>query len=144
LAQTRDISELMRSLERWVALQKIVLDNFKQIDGKIRTSDRLDIIIHTRIAFNHMIRTLKAFDDWLQDPFITSNIPRDLLLEVWSTSLKLMETLLELDIKHTSEVKNVIERAVKEGQISPIIAQLRDLATPRGEERERRGPAISI
>jgi hypothetical protein len=144
LTQSRDISELTRSLERWVALQKIVLDNFKQIDSRVRTSDRLDIIIHTRLAFNHMIRTLKAFDDWLQDPFITSNIPRELLLEVWSTSLKLMETLLELDIKHTTEVKNLIEKAVKEGQISPVIAQLRDLAAPRGEERERRGPAISI
>jgi hypothetical protein len=144
LAQARDVGELARSLERWVALQKVVLDSFKQIDGKVKASDRLDIIIHTRIAFNHMIRTLKAFDDWLQDPFITSNIPRELLLEVWSTSLKLMETLLELDIKHTTEVKSIIEKAVKEGQISPIVAQLRDLATPRGEERERRGPAISI
>ncbi|MFZ8790215.1 MAG: DUF2153 family protein [Acidilobaceae archaeon] len=144
MAQARDVGELARSLERWVALQKVVLDSFKQIDGKVKASDRLDIIIHTRIAFNHMIRTLKAFDDWLQDPFITSNIPRELLLEVWSTSLKLMETLLELDIKHTTEVKSIIEKAVKEGQISPIVAQLRDLATPRGEERERRGPAISI
>jgi hypothetical protein len=144
LTQSRDISELTRSLERWVALQKIVLDNFRQIDSRVRASDRLDIIIHTRLAFNHMIRTLKAFDDWLQDPFITSNIPRELLLEVWSTSLKLMETLLELDIKHTTEVKNLIEKAVKEGQISPVIAQLRDLAVSRGEERERRGPAISI
>jgi hypothetical protein len=144
LAQARDVGELARSLERWVALQKVVLDSFKQIDGRVKASDRLDIIIHTRIAFNHMIRTLKAFDDWLQDPFITSNIPRELLLEVWSTSLKLMETLLELDIKHTTEVKSIIEKAVKEGQISPIVAQLRDLAAPRGEERERRGPAISI
>ena len=143
MGQPRDVSEFVRSLERWVALQKVVLDNFRQIDSRVRASDRLDIIIHTRIAFNHMIRTLKAFDDWLQDPFISSNIPRELLLEVWSTSLKLMEMLLELDIKHTSEVKNIIEKAAKEGQLSPIIAQLRDLAT-RSEERERRGPAISI
>ncbi|MEM0366430.1 MAG: DUF2153 family protein [Acidilobaceae archaeon] len=134
----------MRSLERWVAVQKVILENFKQIDERIRNSDRLDIIIHTRLAFNHVIRTLRAFDDWLQDPFISSNIPRDLLLEVWSTSLKLVETLLELDIKHTSEVKSIIEKAIKEGQVSPILAQLRDLAAPRGEERERRGPAISI
>lgn len=144
MGQTRDVSEFVRSLERWIALQKVVLDSFKQIDSRVRASDRLDIIIHTRIAFNHMIRTLRAFDDWLQDPFISSNIPRELLLEVWSTSLKLMETLLELDIKHTTEVKNLIEKAIKEGQISPIIAQLRDLALPRGEEKERRGPAISI
>jgi len=144
LSQSRDMGEFVRSLERWVAVQKVILENFKQIDERIRNSDRLDIIIHTRLAFNHVIRTLRAFDDWLQDPFISSNIPRDLLLEVWSTSLKLVETLLELDIKHTSEVKSIIEKAIKEGQVSPILAQLRDLAAPRGEERERRGPAISI
>ncbi|MEM4738743.1 MAG: DUF2153 family protein [Acidilobaceae archaeon] len=144
MSQSRDMGEFVRSLERWVAVQKVILENFKQIDERIRNSDRLDIIIHTRLAFNHVIRTLRAFDDWLQDPFISSNIPRDLLLEVWSTSLKLVETLLELDIKHTSEVKNIIEKAIKEGQVSPILAQLRDLAAPRGEERERRGPAISI
>lgn len=144
MSQSRDMGEFVRSLERWVAVQKVILENFKQIDERIRNSDRLDIIIHTRLAFNHVIRTLRAFDDWLQDPFISSNIPRDLLLEVWSTSLKLVETLLELDIKHTSEVKNIIEKAIKEGQVSPILAQLRDLAAPRGEERERRGQAISI
>ncbi|MEM4558615.1 MAG: DUF2153 family protein [Acidilobaceae archaeon] len=144
MSQSRDMGEFVRSLERWVAVQKVILENFKQIDERIRNSDRLDIIIHTRLAFNHVIRTLRAFDDWLQDPFISSNIPRDLLLEVWSTSLKLVETLLELDIKHTSEVKSIIEKAIKEGQVSPILAQLRDLAAPRGEERERRGPAISI
>ncbi|MDM7275654.1 MAG: DUF2153 family protein [Thermoprotei archaeon] len=144
MSQTRDVTEFVRSLERWVALQKVVLENFKQMDVKVRDSDRLDIIIHTRLAFNHMVRTLKAFDDWLQDPFISSNIPRELLLEVWSTSLKILEALLELDIKHTGEVRNLIEKAVKEGRVSPVIAQLRDLAAPRGEERERRGPTISI
>lgn len=143
MSQPRDLSRFSRSLEEWVAMQKVMLENFRNIDARVKNSDRLDIIIHTRLIFNHMMRTLKAFDDWLQDPFISSNIPRDLLLEVWSTSLELAEELLKLDIKHTSEVRNIIEKAVKEGQVSPMLAQLKDLGQ-RGEERERRGPAISI
>lgn len=144
MSQSRDVSEFTRSLERWVSMQRVMLENFKQIDEKVRESDRLDIIIHTRLLFNHMMRTLKAFDDWLQDPFISSNIPKELLVEVWSTTLKLAETLLELDMKHTSEMRNIIEKAVKDGRVSPLLSQLRDLSSSRGEERERRGPAISI
>ncbi|MCE4598922.1 MAG: DUF2153 domain-containing protein [Desulfurococcales archaeon] len=135
--------EFLSNLERWVQLQKLVLENFKNIDEKVRNSDRLDIIIHTRIAFNHMIRTLKAFDDWLQDPFITTNIPRDVLLDVWSTTMSLFEALLKLDIRHTSQVKDLIEKAFKEGKINPIIAQLKDLAS-REERRGPPGPSISI
>lgn len=144
MSQARDVAEFARSLERWVSMQRAMLENFKHIDERVRGSDRLDIIIHTRLLFNHMMRTLKAFDDWLQDPFISSNIPKELLIEVWSTTLKLAETLLELDMKHTSEMRNIIEKAVKEGQVSPLLSQLRDLSSSRGEERERRGPAISI
>ncbi|MCS7106951.1 MAG: DUF2153 domain-containing protein [Acidilobaceae archaeon] len=144
MSQSRDISRFSRSLEEWIAMQKVMLENFKNIDARVRNSDRLDIIIHTRLVFNHMMRTLKAFDDWLQDPFISSNIPRELLLEVWSTSLELAEELLKLDVKHTSEVRNIIEKAAREGQLSPMLAQLKDLGSQRGEEKERRGPAISI
>lgn len=143
--QRRDIYEFTRNLERWVSLQKAVLDNFKSIDPKVRGSDRLDIIIHTRLAFNHMIRTLKAFDDWLQDPFITSHVPKKVLEDVWSTTMKMLELLLELDIRHTSEVRGLLERAAKEGKIDPILAQLRDLALERGGGEERRpGPSITI
>jgi len=138
-----NISEFLASLDRWVQLQKVVLENFKNIDEKVRSSDRLDIIIHTRIAFNHMIKTLKAFDDWLQDPFISSNIPREVLLDVWSTTIEILEKLLELDIRHTSQVRDIIDDSFKRGQVNPIIAQLKDLARER-EERRPPGPSISI
>ena len=139
----QSMGDFLGNLDRWVQLQKLMLDNFKKIDSKVRDSDRLDIIIYTRIAFNHMIKTLKAFDDWLQDPFITSNIPREALLEVWETTMKIFEMLLQLDIKHTSLVRDLIRDAAKKGKIDPIIAQFRDLALSRGEER-RGGPSASI
>jgi len=140
-----NVAEFLASLERWVNLQKLVLENFKETASKVSDSDRLDIIIHTRIAFNHMIRTLKAFDDWLQDPFIATNIPKSVLLDVWSTTLKIFEELLKLDIRHTSQVKSLIEDSFKKGTINPIIAQLKDLATSRSrEDRGPGGPSISI
>ncbi|MCE4611522.1 MAG: DUF2153 family protein [Desulfurococcales archaeon] len=142
MASPRDIAGFVRSLERWVTLQRMILDNFKKADERVREADRLEIIIHTRIAFNHLIKTLKAFDDWLQDPFISSNIPRDLLIEVWDTTLKITEMLLELDIKHTSAVKDLIEEAVREGRISPLL-QLRDIGLGR-ENRRGEGHSMSI
>ncbi len=138
-----DIAGFVRSLERWVTLQRMILENFKKADERVRNADRLEIIIHTRIAFNHLIKTLKAFDDWLQDPFISSNIPRDLLLEVWDTTLKITELLLELDIKHTSTVKDIIEEAVREGRVSPLIMQLRDIGFGR-DNRRGEGHSMSI
>ncbi len=136
-----DVTAFVRSLERWVQLQRTVLEMFRDLDPQVRQSDRLDIIIHTRIAFNHMIRTLKAFDDWLQDPFISSNIPRELLIDVWDTTMKMMELLLELDIRHTSSVKNIIEEKGREGKLNPLLSHLRDL----GREREEgRGSSMSI
>lgn len=145
MAAQPNIGDFLASLDRWVQLQRMVLDNFRKIDKKVEDSDRLEIIIHTRIAFNHMIKTLKAFDDWLQDPFISSNIPREVLLDVWKTTLDIFTKLLELDIRHTSQVRNIIEDSFKRGRINPIIAQLKDLKVSReGEERRPPGPSISI
>ncbi|BAA79468.2 hypothetical protein APE_0503.1 [Aeropyrum pernix K1] len=141
MSRPTDVTAFTRSLERWVMLQKAVLENFKNIDSQVRSSDRLDLIIHTRLAFNHMIKTLKAFDDWLQDPFISSNIPRDLLLDVWDTTLKMMELLIELDIRHTSQVKNLIEEASREGRLNPILSQLKDIG---GWREDRRGESGSM
>ena len=140
-----NIADFLASLDRWVQLQQMILQNFKDMEDKVKESDRLDLIIHTRIAFNHMIKTLKAFDDWLQDPFITSNIPREMLVDVWITTLEILEKLLELDIRHTSQVRNLIEESFKKGEISPIVAQLKDLAVSKDkDERRPPGPSISI
>ena len=142
MSRQANIADFLKSLERWVALQKVVLDNFKSVSDKVKDSDRLEIIIHTRIAFNHMIKTLKAFDDWLQDPFITSNIPRDELMKIWDRTLSLLEALLKMDIEHTSFVKESIEKAAREGKLNPVVAQLKDLALSAREERRPSGLSI--
>lgn len=144
MSRPTDVAAFTRSLERWVMLQRMVLENFKRMDSQVRSSDRLELIIHSRLAFNHMIKTLKAFDDWLQDPFISSNIPRDLLVDVWDTALKMMELLLELDIRHTSQVKNIIEEASREGKLNPLLSQLKDIGGWRDDEKRGEGTSMSI
>ncbi len=135
----REMQEFLNNLERWVRLQEAVLDTFRSYKEQIEQSDRLDIVIAIRMAFNHMIRTLKAFDQWLQDPFIVSHIPKEKLLEVWNTTFKLLELLLELDIKHTSEVRDLIEDAYHEDKLNPITSQLREILSTE----ERRGDTSS-
>ncbi len=143
LRQRNEIQDFVSSLERWVKMQERILETFRDSKEIIENGDRLDLIQATRIAFNHMIRTLKAFDQWLQDPFITSHIPREQLLEVWKTAYSLLEQLLELDIKHTSEVMNIIYEASKNGKLNPITSKLRE-AILASEERPSRGTTLSI
>lgn len=139
----RDIGEFAASLEKWVKMQESVLRIFEESEEEISKSDRLEIINSTRIAFNHLIRTLKAFDQWLQDPFIATHIPRELLVEVWKETVRALKIILTLDIKHTSEVRQLITEKFYEGTLNPIVSQLR-LELTSGEEERRGSPSLSI
>lgn len=108
-------------LAEWVKLQKTLLETVKKLNDNIKKGDRLTLIIATRTAFQHMMRTIKAFDQWLQDPFIIEHMPRDMLEEVWNNIFDIMLKLLELDIKHTSQFKELILKLAKEGKLNPLL-----------------------
>lgn len=114
----------LNTLSEWVDMQKKTMELFKQVNESINTSDRLALVLVTRQAFQHMIRTLKAFDQWLNDPFILNYITKDMLVDVWSTTYKLLNELIELDVRHTLMVKEIAERMIKEGRM-PIFMELR-------------------
>ena len=123
------------NLTNWVEMQKRTKETFANMYDRVLHGDRLDLIIATRAAFQHMMRTLKAFDNWLQDPFIISHMPREYLEEVWKTAFEMLQQLLDLDIKHTSAFRDYIEKLHKEGKLNPIVA-----AAPISREgEERRG-----
>ncbi|ESQ21764.1 MAG: Uncharacterized protein conserved in archaea (DUF2153) [uncultured Acidilobus sp. CIS] len=84
-----------------------------------------------------MMRTLKAFDDWLQDPFITTNAPKDLLVEVWEKTVRILEELLELDIQHTRSMRDTLESYSKQDKLNPILTRLRELGSVMTSEQER-------
>ncbi len=139
----------LSNLDEWVNMQKKTSDLFKSIDQEIKKKgeslDRLELILATRAAFQHMSRTLKAFDQWLQDPLILANLDRQSLLEVWNATSNMLQELLELDIKHTSMFKEYAEKMLREGKINPL-TMLTIARTGSGEEtgRERRTSQPSI
>jgi len=120
------------NLEEWVQMQKRMLEMFRKVFENCKEADRLELILATRAAFQHMIKTLKAFDDWLQDPMILSHMPKEFLDEVWKTAFNLLIDLIKLDIRHTSAMKEHIEKLYKEGKLSPLVWQ-------RSREPRRRG-----
>lgn len=137
MSSRQDLTEFLRNLDRWVLMQQSVLQTFKENEKRVSQSDRLELIVNTRLAFSHMMRTIKAFDDWLQDPFITTNAPKDLLVEVWERTVKILEDLLELDIEHTSGMKKTLDEYSKNGQLNPILTRLREIGSTIGTEQER-------
>jgi hypothetical protein len=118
-------------------MQKKVKEWFDNIYDNVKKGDRLELILYTRIAFQHIMRTIKAFDNWLQDPFIISNIPKEELEAVWETAHGLLKQLIELDIKHTSNVRDHLIKLEKEGKINPLLMDLVGESPRRREERER-------
>ncbi len=138
MSQARaDLSEFLRNLDRWVSMQQSVLETFKENEQRVAQSDRLEMIVNTRLAFSHMMRTIKAFDDWLQDPFITTNAPKDLLVEVWERTVKILIELLELDIQHTSSMRNTLDAYSRQGKLNPILTRLREIGSTLSSEQER-------
>jgi|Deesub1362B_J571_1020462.scaffolds.fasta_scaffold19261_1 hypothetical protein len=122
----------LNSLSEWVDMQKKAAMMFKEINDSIGKADRLALVLMTRHAFQHMIKTLKAFDQWLNDPFILNYVTKDMLIDVWGTTYKLLNELLELDIRHTQAVKDVAEKMIKEGKLPPMVE------IKEGEEERRR------
>ena len=117
---------LLPNLEAWVKKQKEVLESFKKAEERLREADRLDLIVLSRAAFQHMIRTLSAFDQWLQEPFVVSHMPKEMLIDVWDTIRKILYELLELDIRHTSGFKVYVEKLAKEGKLNPILISAKE------------------
>ena len=124
----------LNSLTEWIDMQRKAIEMFKEINSAAEHADRLALVLSIRQAFQHMIKTLKAFDQWLNDPFILNYITKDMLIDVWNTTYKILNELLELDIRHTKAVKEAAEKMIKEGRLPPMM----ELRSGEREERGRR------
>lgn len=131
------MSSLYESLTRWIEMQKKIKEWFDNLYEDVKKGDRLELILYIRMAFQHIMRTIKAFDNWLQDPFIISNIPREELEAVWKTTYGLLQQLIELDVKHTTNVRDHLVKLEKEGRINPLLMEVLGEGPRRREERER-------
>ncbi|MCE4615219.1 MAG: DUF2153 domain-containing protein [Desulfurococcales archaeon] len=126
------------SLERWVMLQKKLIDIVDKTKDQVEEFDRLELILSIRTLFQNMMRTLKAFDTWLQDPFITSQMPREYLLYVWGETYESFKTLVKLDIKHTSDMAKLIRENISKGSVNPLVNLLRDIILTTQQERKEK------
>ncbi|MDT7875411.1 MAG: DUF2153 domain-containing protein [Sulfolobaceae archaeon] len=116
-------SGYLANLDEWIKMQKNLLNTLREMEKKYQSPDvdRLDLILATRVAFQHIMRTIKAFDQWLQDPQIIKHMPKEMLEDVMKTTWSILETLLELDIRHTSEFRELVIKLSKEGKLDPLI-----------------------
>lgn len=124
------------NLTNWIEAQKTFLDTITSMEKDLESSDRLELILATRTAFNHMIKTIEAFDKWLQDPFIVGHMPREMLLEVQKNVWEILKKLLELDIKHTTAFRDRLLNLSETGKINPLFFVPRE-QQQRVEERFR-------
>ncbi|MEZ0346680.1 MAG: DUF2153 family protein [Infirmifilum sp.] len=109
------------NLTTWVEAQKTFLNSARSIESELENADRLELILATRAAFAHMIKTIDAFDKWLQDPFIVGHMPREMLLEIQKNVWNILIKLLELDIKHTSDFRDRLLTLSESGKLNPIL-----------------------
>ncbi|RLG90742.1 MAG: DUF2153 domain-containing protein [Thermoprotei archaeon] len=109
------------NLEAWVKRQEEVKESFKKAEENYENLDRLALILLSRQAFQHMIRTIEAFDQWLKEPMVISHMPREMLVELWSKLRIIFYQLLELDIEHTSKFSEHIKKLAEEGKLNPIL-----------------------
>ncbi len=109
------------NLEAWVKRQEEVKESFKKAEENYENLDRLALILLSRQAFQHMMRTIEAFDQWLKEPMVISHMPREMLVELWSKLRIIFYQLLELDIEHTSKFSEHIKKLAEEGKLNPIL-----------------------
>lgn len=136
---TSDISALiaqLNSLNEWIEMQKATMEMFKEINASIGEADRLTLVLLIRKAFDHIMKTVREFDKWLENPLVLSYVDREMLQEVWNSVLKILIELLELDVKHTAMVRDNAMKLLKAGKIPPVILELKRMRTEGEGVRE--------
>lgn len=126
------------NLESWVKRQSMVKEMFEKAEQNYKELDRLALITLSRLAFQHMGKTIEAFDQWLKDPMITSHMPREMLVELWSKLRVILYELIELDIEHTSKFSEHLRKLAEENALNPLFAFEKE------EKEARRGVSPTI
>lgn len=122
------------NLDTWVKRQKEIRDLFIKAEENYKDADRLTLITLSRLAFQHMEKTIEAFDNWLKDPMITTHMPREMLVELWESLREIFFRLIDLDMEHTSKFAEHLKKLEESNAVNPLFT----LRLSRGEERESR------
>ncbi|MGB9816747.1 MAG: DUF2153 family protein [Desulfurococcaceae archaeon] len=134
------MSSFYDNLEVWVKRQKEIKELFMKAEENYAEADRLTLITLSRLAFQHMEKTIEAFDNWLKDPMITTHMPRELLVELWGNLREIFYKLIELDIEHTSKFAEHLKKLESSESVNPLFT----LRISREEKETRRQPPTPI
>jgi len=115
-----NMSRLFPNLESWIKKQYEIMETFKKAEENFENFDRLELILLARMAFQHVIKTFEAFDQWLREPVVTTHMPRELLIDLWVKLRNILYETIELDVEHTSKFYDHVKKLEMEGKINPI------------------------
>jgi hypothetical protein len=119
--------EFFVNIHDWVEKQKKLLELIKQSLENLKDADRLTLLTASRTACYHISRTIKGFDNWLNNPAITTVMPKEMLKEIQEKLWDIMMKIIEFDIKHTSQFLDYITKEK--------ITTIPSLLIPKEEER---------
>ncbi|MCS7386106.1 MAG: DUF2153 domain-containing protein [archaeon GB-1867-005] len=111
--------DLIKRLEAWVEDQKRFLEYSKLSLKELEKADRLTLIIAARTACAQILRTIKGFENWLQNPVVIGLMPYEMAKEVQEKLWQIMVEVTNFDIKHTSEYKDFLKKVIEEGRVLP-------------------------
>ncbi len=117
-------------------MQRATLEFLETLKSRLDEMDRLEMVVYARLIFQHLEKTVKAFDEWLQDPFIATIIPKEEMARVLAETIEAAERILKLDITHTDYVRGLVEQAASQGT-HPLLRM-------RQEEKVREGRSLSM
>ncbi|MEM4717778.1 MAG: DUF2153 family protein, partial [Desulfurococcaceae archaeon] len=123
------MSAFYENLDTWVKRQREVRDLFIKAEENYKDADRLTLITLSRLAFQHMEKTIEAFDNWLKDPMIITHMPREMLVELWENLREIFFRLIDLDMEHTSKFAEHLKKLEESNSVNPLFT----LRLSRGE-----------
>ncbi|HDO20651.1 MAG: DUF2153 domain-containing protein [archaeon GB-1845-036] len=120
---------ILKNIEAWIEGQKRFLEYSRKSEEILKNADRLSLMIAARTACSQIIKTIKGFDAWLQNPLVIGLMPHKMLKEVQEQLWRIMYELTLFDIEHTGKYKEHLKKIIEEGKILP------PLPTEEKEER---------
>jgi|ECHnycMinimDraft_1075156.scaffolds.fasta_scaffold00029_25 hypothetical protein len=120
----------IRSMQEWVTEQKKVLELARKNMDSFKNADRLTLLIASRTACQHISRTIKGFENWLQNPAIITVMPKEMLQEIHEKIWKIMIELIEFDAKHTGDFLEFLKDKEKVDVSSLLIREEKEDRTP--------------
>jgi len=133
------LESMIKRLEQWLEDQKRVIAELDNHGKAMSTSDRYDLLLSAQAMLGYIARILKDFESWLSNPLITSAMPLDMLRRLEEMLRNVAKQFIEVDIAHTSEYKELLERFASEGKVPEIMMLYFSAYRSGGGSRRRRG-----